>query len=296
MKSLIKNNIFYKIAQLFYGELFNRNNSIKTRFMRLACRTPIKTICYYVYKKIFKKENIQLEETDNFDQFENINDEKKILKDIKNTGLSLDINLKNEIVEKILQKITDKKFQVNRDKNRFIIFSQKKDDDIYLYRLHNPHTFVSEIDELSRNKKILNIVRKYLNTEPIIHSSQIWWTFPYFDQHGKMINPPGNEYGFHYDVDDFKFLKLFFYLSDVDVKSGPHMYIINDGKKNFKEFLNRRIENNFAEDLYNNRIVTITGKKGSGFIEDTSFYHRGSNPLSNSGRGVLQIIYSVSKW
>ena len=29
MKSLIKNNIFYKIAQLFYGELFNRNNSIK---------------------------------------------------------------------------------------------------------------------------------------------------------------------------------------------------------------------------------------------------------------------------
>lgn len=296
MKSLFKNNLFYKIAQLFYGELFNKNNPIKTRIMRLVCRTPLKTVCFSVYKKFLKKKNITLEETANFDLFENIIEEKKILNDIKNTGLSLDIHLKNETVEKILHKIEDKNFQVNRDKNRFIKFSEKKNDDIYLCRLLNPHTYISEIDDLSRNKKILSVVRNYLGTEPIIHSSQIWWTFPYFDQHGKMANPPGNEFGYHYDVDDFKFLKLFFYLSDVDEKSGPHMYITNNGKKTFKEYLNRRIDNKYAEDIYNNRIVTITGKKGCGFIEDTSFYHRGSNPTSKSGRGVLQIIYSLSEW
>ena len=67
-------------------------------------------------------------------------------------------------------------------------------------------------------------------------------------------------------------------------------------RKLFKEYLNRRIDNKYAEDIYNNRIITITGKKGCGFIEDTSFYHRGSNPTSKSGRGVLQIIYSLSEW
>ena len=55
MKSLFKNNFFYKIAQLFYGELFNKNNPIKTRIMRLVCATILKTVCFSIYKKNFKK-------------------------------------------------------------------------------------------------------------------------------------------------------------------------------------------------------------------------------------------------
>ena len=63
---------------------------------------------------------------------------------------------------------------------------------------------------------------------------------------GEFSNPPGNEYGFHYDVDDFKFLKLFFYLNDVDENCGPHVYVKNNGKKNFKEYINRRVDDNYV--------------------------------------------------
>lgn len=296
MKSIIKQSILYKLLGLFYGELFNKNNPIKTRIMRLVCRTPFKKVCYFLYKKIFQRNNKKIVETNNLNLFDGFIEENKILLDLKNKGISLNINLTKIVVDNIVEKIVDKSFQVNRDQNRLIKLSEKKNDDVYLYRLHNPHNFVSEIDDLSRNIKILSVVRNYFGTEPIINSSQIWWTFPFFDKYGNNANPPGNEYGYHYDVDDFKFLKLFFYLTDVDENNGPHIYIKNNGKKTFKEYLNRRIDNKYAENFYKDRIVKIVGAKGCGFIEDTSFYHRGSNPLSNSGRCVLQIIYSLGKW
>ena len=57
---------------------------------------------------------------------------------------------------------------------------------------------------------LVSTIRDFFGCEPIITSSQIWWTYPYYNKSGEFSNPPGNEYGFHYDVDDFKFLKLFF--------------------------------------------------------------------------------------
>jgi hypothetical protein len=85
-------------------------------------------------------------------------------------------------------------------------------------------------------------------------------------------------------------------LSKVDNKSGPHYYIKNNGRKSIKEFLDRRLTDDEVKKIYKDRILTITGDIGSGFIEDASFYHKGSNPESDSGRGILQIIYSVSRW
>jgi hypothetical protein len=35
---------------------------------------------------------------------------------------------------------------------------------------------------------------------------------------------------------------------------------------------------------------------GNGFIEDTSFYHKGSNPKNNHSRGILQIVYGIKNW
>ena len=178
-----------------------------------------------------------------------------------------------------------------------IFLEEKKNIEIYyLLRLFEPHKFIKEIDEISLNHNLVSTIRDFFGCEPIITSSQIWWTYPYYNKSGEFSNPPGNEYGFHYDVDDFKFLKLFFYLNDVDENCGPHVYVKNNGKKNFKEYINRRVDDNYVLHNYKDRIKIILGKAGSGFIEDTSFYHKGSNPITNSGRGVLQIIYGIHRW
>jgi hypothetical protein len=296
MKLLIKNTTLYKILQLFYGELFNTSNTLPTRIMRIICRTPLNGLAYYLYKNIFKKKNLQPVIFDSQYLFKNLIDEDKKFDELKKNGIALNINLHKTTVINILKAIEDSKFQVNRHSNSFIkLKEKKKDDNIYICRYREPHQDIEVVKNIAHNKNILNLVERYFQTTPIVHSTQIWWTYPYYND-GLPSNPPGNEFGYHYDVDDFKFLKLFFYLSKVDNKSGPHYYIKNNGRKSIKEFLDRRLSDDEAKKIYNDRILTITGDIGSGFIEDASFYHKGSNPELDSGRGILQIIYSVSRW
>ena len=286
--------LIYKILQLVYGELFNTNNKFSKRLMRLFCRTPFKDFVYKFYK-IFKKKNPILK-TNNNDLFINNLDSQKILNNLNKSGICENINLKQIIIDNILLKIKDKKFQINRTKKNIYLDEKKNFKNIYLLRLFNPHKTIEVIDQIAHNNAIITSVREYVNSEPIILSSQIWWTFPHYDELGIASNPPGNEFGFHYDVDDFKFLKLFFYLNDVDSNSGPHVYIKNHNKKNFKEYLNRRITDDEANQYYKENIYTILGKTGNGFIEDTSFYHKGSNPKNNHNRGILQIVYGIKNW
>ena len=49
--------------------------------------------------------------------------------------------------------------------------------------------------------------------------------------------PPNNEFGYHYDIDGFKFVKIFFYLTEVNENDGPHVFIKNTGKKTFLKLL-----------------------------------------------------------
>lgn len=290
----MKNTYLYKILQLFYGELLNKDNSFSKRVMRVISRTPFKNFAYYTFS-LFKKKNPHLSTNSNI-YFKNNLDQRKIVSELKSQGISEDIFLKEDVIEKILEEIKNSQFQINRSKDKIFLKDKNKYNDIYLLRLFNPHSFIEEINKIALNHNLFSSVTEYLGCQPLIISSQIWWTYPFYNKKDELDNPPGNEFGFHYDVDDFKFLKLFFYLNDVDQDCGPHVYIKNNGKKNIKEYLNRRIDDEYALNFYSERVKTIIGKAGSGFIEDTSFYHKGSNPIKNSGRGVLQIIYGVHKW
>ena len=67
-------------------------------------------------------------------------------------------------------------------------------------------------------------------------------------------------------------------------------------KKKFTEYINRRISDKEALKIYRERIIILKGEKGTSFIEDTSNYHKGSNPEKNNSRGILQVIYGISEW
>ena len=149
-----------------------------------------------------------------------------MLSELEVTGIFSGFNVKRDIVEQVLESIKDQKFLVNREQNKTIYLNEKKDNDgIYICRYLNPHKNIKLIKNIAYDRTILNIAKNYFKTNPIVQSTQIWWTFSNIDKDGQYINPPGNEFGYHYDVDDFKFLKLFIYLSNVDEKSGPHYFI-----------------------------------------------------------------------
>ncbi len=236
-------------------------------------------------KIITSKKGLELKSIDNSDINYNA---QKILKEIEENGFSSLVNISHERLKKILDYTNTIDF-LSVDNN--IPFKINYDNPIKpeksLWYGNSDILRCKEINELVHDSTNLEIATKYLGKTPIIKDVRIWWSFP---QENKEYN---HLYGFHYDIDSYKFLKQFIYLTDVDEKSGPHVIISNTHKKkNFFEKYNRRLTDKQVEQRYNkDRINIMTAKAGEGFFEDTFAYHKGTLP--EKPRLILQIEYSI---
>ena len=288
MKLLIHNLI--SIIKIFYGELFNSRNPFKIRIFRILARTSLsRTFVSYYLKKRNHEKIITFK-----NNLVNINTENSI-NSLNKDGISLGISINEETLNKIIKYLNDKKFNFNRDPKKKINFQDRhKFKDLYILNYMNPHLENNTIKEILLNEEIIKVIKSYLGVDPILEWSQIYWSMPYRDDEGKFLSPPNNEFGYHYDIDGFKFVKIFFYLTEVNENDGPHVFIKNTGKKTFFKALNRRLSDTVINEKFIDQSVTIIGKKGIGFIEDTSFYHKGTAPINE--RGILTCLYNVSKW
>lgn len=137
---------------------------------------------------------------------------------------------------------------------------------------------------------------EYLKAKPKLMGANLWWTFP---------STPSKEdkdrhaHVYHYDLDDIKFIKFFIYITDVDLQSGPHIFVKGSNR-------NIRYKNSFIksvrfsdEDILNcygkENIVTVTGPAGSTLIEDTITIHKGSTPTSKP-RLLLQFEFGINQY
>ena len=97
---------------------------------------------------------------------------------------------------------------------------------------------------------------------------------------------------FHYDVEGYNFLYCFFYLTDCDEYSGAHEMIAGSHKRKPLHFLlSSAVQSDpVIYQRYKGKSRIIKGPAGSGFIEDTSCYHRALAPIRRD-RTCLQIRY-----
>ena len=65
---------------------------------------------------------------------------------------------------------------------------------------------------------ILRLASAFLGCKPTLYAVGVRWSFP--------GSKSADVQAFHRDPDDWRFLKLFVYLTDVDGESGPHIYVI----------------------------------------------------------------------
>jgi hypothetical protein len=152
------------------------------------------------------------------------------------------------------------------------------------------------IAELARDPVLLEIAASYLGTRPILVGANMWWSFPETASEGAH-----NEAAqmFHYDLDDFRFLKFFFYLTDVDEESGPHVVVrgSHEDKRfgSFSETLKVRRYSDAEIEAWHgkDRIVVITGEAGTCFAEDTLCIHKGTPPRA-APRLLLQLQYAFN--
>jgi hypothetical protein len=219
-----------------------------------------------------------------------------VVQRLRKDGYAAGISLPEPSLQAILKFSAQAEFIPDRSPDRRVTIDLSDESNPLpgniLFRCHNPHRQCPTVDQLVHDPFIVDVAKGYLENEPMLLSTQIWWSYPYISKNNADLYTP--EYGFHYDIDDYRFLKLFIYLNDVDEERGPHVIIEGTHrKKNFFEKGHRRLTDSQAAARYQGRIRVMTGRAGEGFFEDTFCYHKGTNPRKR--RLILQIQYGLSE-
>jgi ectoine hydroxylase-related dioxygenase (phytanoyl-CoA dioxygenase family) len=148
----------------------------------------------------------------------------------------------------------------------------------------------ADIIALANSDKILPLVSAYLGCKPTIVTMSSWWTKAGPDSSEKFYDDM-----FHRDVDDYKFVKLFVYLSDVGPENGAHCFI--RGSHNSKNLTKRQIltDDDINQKFDKNDILALSGKSGTGILEDTWGIHR-ALPCVKGERLLLHFLYGLTSF
>lgn len=131
----------------------------------------------------------------------------------------------------------------------------------------------------------LHIATGYLGCLPTLSSIGLRWSLP---GQGKGEDTQR----FHRDTDDWRSLKLFIYLTDVDAGAGPHMFVAGSHRERApirsRLYTAEEIERRYGSIA----LKVITGRAGTSFIADTHGVHAGPIPREQP-RLMLMVGYSL---
>ena len=86
------------------------------------------------------------------------------------------------------------------------------------------------IRRIWRDPEILAIARGSLGTCPLPLRSRLWWSFR-SDRATAVMRAVHSQDSFHFDLDDWRAVKFFFYMTDVGPENGPHIYVRGSHRK-----------------------------------------------------------------
>lgn len=139
---------------------------------------------------------------------------------------------------------------------------------------------------LANRPDLLALAGDFLGCRPTISYLAAWWSY------ATDLGAQQAEL-FHRDVDDWRFLKLFVYLTDVSLENGPHVYVRRSADDPRLTTIRRYSDGEVASAFPADDVLTLTGKAGDGFIENTTGLHRG-RPVENGIRLMFQAVYGLS--
>lgn len=145
-------------------------------------------------------------------------------------------------------------------------FFEQKVNYSYLYFKPNISLKLKKLSDFLKDKDLNNLIKNYLNFEPYIYNLTTWVNFQSQKKH--------YVHRVHRDHDDFKFMTLIIYWTDVDNENGATQLI----KKS--HLLNGNSYN--LEDE-----ITLDGTKGNVYLFDGTSLHRGNEKISR---------YRITTW
>ncbi|WP_017296853.1 hypothetical protein [Nodosilinea nodulosa] len=157
------------------------------------------------------------------------------------------------------------------------------------------HEKCDAYQKLKVDPYLLDIASQYLNHSAVYMRGELAWGFPTPNTLADKIRTARV---YHCDINDFKTIKFFFYLTDVGEGEGPHAYI--EGTHRNRRFSHQwmgqacaAIDDEILVKTYGrDRVRVVTGPAGTGFVGDPYCLHRGAVP-SRHPRLLLQLEFGI---
>jgi hypothetical protein len=150
------------------------------------------------------------------------------------------------------------------------------------------------IQKLIFDESLISFAQRYLQSSPILDAVVMWWHTPF----GSGPDKEAAQW-FHFDMERLKWVKFFFYITDVDEKSGPHTFVSKSHKplgiplklrkKGYVRLSDEEVLSHYSKD----QIIEFTGKKGTLIVEDTQGLHKGKH-CELGDRLVFNLEYTTS--
>lgn len=149
------------------------------------------------------------------------------------------------------------------------------------------------VECLANDPLLKQIGRGYFGTEPVLVGTRAWWSFACGASAEQRVTAGQS---FHYDVDDYLAMSVFFYLTDVDTSSGPHVTVRGSHRKRRMRDIWSPARTRSDEAVLGTygaeRLLTLCGPAGFGFLEDAFCFHKALHPETRD-RLVIQVRYAL---
>jgi hypothetical protein len=146
---------------------------------------------------------------------------------------------------------------------------------------------------LASDPQLLTIARRYIGTEPALIGARMWWSFAGPADSTQQVKAGQ---GFHYDIDGYRGLTFFFYLTNVTPSSGPHVYVrgthVRKSWRHLVSIYKARSDKEIEQTYRPENQTILCGPPGSGFAEDIFGFHKGLHPES-ADRLIVQVRYGL---
>jgi hypothetical protein len=137
-----------------------------------------------------------------------------------------------------------------------------------------------DVQALMADWSLLTVAQDYLRSAPIYDIVTMWWHTAFKDA------PDARAAQFyHFDMDRPRWLKFFFYLTDVGPENGPHCFIRGSHRTGGikPELLSRGYarltDTDVARHYVSDDHIQFVGKRGTIIAEDTRGLHKGQHVL-----------------
>ena len=146
------------------------------------------------------------------------------------------------------------------------------------------------VRRVCNDPKLMRSAELFLGYKPTKLIPRVFWSFV-VDVSDDERRAAGQTIDWHYDVHDYHFCSASFYLSDVTPGAGAHALF--RGTHNGKSVRMLMGSANAAEEdviahFGKDKLMMIEGPAGTGFLEDTSCYHKATAPVGRD-RLMFQI-------